>query len=83
MGVGRVYPMGDSRTCWFAAGSDPAEVMQIVAQVRGTIAGMQPLWRPGGAGPRVQEMRPPIIHRREGKGCGYEGVCCLTWCWEV
>lgn len=48
MGVGRVYPTGDSRTCWFAAGSDPAEVMQIVAQVRGTIAGMQPLWRPGG-----------------------------------
>lgn len=54
MGVGRVYPTGDSRTCWFAAGSDPAEVMQIVAQVRGTIAGMQPLWRPGGQDPECR-----------------------------
>lgn len=31
----------------------------------------------------VNLTRPLIIHRREGKGCGYEGVCCLTWCWEV
>lgn len=76
--------MGDSRTCWFAAGYDPAEIMQIVAQVRGTIAGMQALWRPGGQDPKCRRRGYLLFTGGKAKDVDKKvSASWLTWCGEV
>lgn len=69
--------MGDSGTCWYAAGYDPAEIMQIIIMYReGLIAGRQALRRWGRTWSAGEEVTISSF-TGEGKGYGY-GRCWLA-----